>query len=185
MRQAGGTGPRSLPILWRGAAEAHARPATGVNPARGRNLAVGSGRARPRLWATGLLHDRGPARPDVEIHHTAPTYSGRATPAEIADVPCKVPKTTTHTTRARVSCETHGREWFEADGRDCFECAKERLTAAKAKRETPRGPRVVPTYFDRPARPDRAPMTAERVAEIEAELVGDGWRKREGQWKKR
>ena len=83
-------------------------------------------------------------------------------PAEIADVPCKVPKTTTHTTRARVSCETHGREWFEADGRDCFECAKERLTAAKAKRETPRGPRVVPTYSDRPARPDRAPMTAER-----------------------
>ena len=107
-------------------------------------------------------------------------------PAEIADVPCKVPKTTTHTTRARVSCETHGREWFEADGRDCFECAKERLTAAKAKRETPRGPRVgLPTYSDRPARPDRAPMTAERVAEIEAELVGDGWRKREGQWKKR
>ena len=35
----------------------------------------------------GLLHDRGPARPDVEIHHTAPTYGGRATPAEIAEPP--------------------------------------------------------------------------------------------------
>ena len=47
-------------------------------------------------------------------------------PAEIADVPCKVPKTTTHTARARVSCESHGREWFEADGLQCYECARDR-----------------------------------------------------------
>ena len=37
-------------------------------------------------------------------------------------------RTTTYTPRARVSCETHGRSWFKADGLHCFECAQARMT---------------------------------------------------------
>ena len=40
------------------------------------------------------------------------------TPAESADVPCKEPSNYVHTQRARVSCETHGRTWYEAGRRE-------------------------------------------------------------------
>ena len=102
----------------------------------------------------------------------------RVTPEPVNIEPVKV-----HTQRARVSCETHGRTWYEADGVNCFECAHERL-AVGAKR-TPRKPRGgMPTYTERPAR-EFPPMTAAKTADAEDLAVANGWRKVGGSWEKR
>ena len=102
----------------------------------------------------------------------------RVTPEPVKVEPVKV-----HTPRARVSCETHGRTWYEADGVNCFECAQERM-AVGAKR-TPRKPRGwMPTYHDRPARPATPPMTSEQKAECEGRLLSEGWKLRGGEWQR-
>ena len=86
-----------------------------------------------------------------------------------------------HTPRARVSCETHGRTWYESDGKDCFECAKTRMKAKRPPRK-PRG--GMPTYTDRPPRP-APPMTpAQTDAAIELALA-NGYRQVGGQWRRR
>ena len=56
----------------------------------------------------------------------------RATPEPVMIEPVKV-----HTPRAQVSCETHGRTWYESDGLDCHECARERTRARPAGHRTP------------------------------------------------
>ena len=102
----------------------------------------------------------------------------RVTPEPVKIEPVKV-----HTQRARVSCETHGRTWYEADGLYCFECAQERIeVGAKRPPRKPRG--AMPTYPDRPIRAV-GPMTAQQTAEAEARAVADGFRKVDGKWRRR
>ena len=103
------------------------------------------------------------------------------TPAESADVPCKEPSKYVHTPRARVSCETHGRTWYEADGQNCFECAKKRLEVKRTPRRARGG---MPTYHDRPPQPESPPMSAEQTAECEERLRTEGWKQRGGEWQR-
>ena len=100
----------------------------------------------------------------------------RVTPEPVSTEPV-------HTQRARVSCETHGRTWYEADGVNCFECSKERM-AVGAKR-TPRKPRGgMPVYAERPPRAD-VPMTAQQTAIAEELAVERSWREQgDGSWRK-
>ena len=95
----------------------------------------------------------------------------RATPEPVSTEPV-------HTQRARVSCETHGRSWYEADGVNCFECAQERMKDKRSPRK-PRG--GMPTYRERPLRPV-SPMTDEQKAAAEHRAIADGWRKVGGKW---
>ena len=100
----------------------------------------------------------------------------RVTPEPVSTEPV-------HTQRARVSCETHGRTWYEADGVNCFECAHERMAVGATR--TPRKPRGgMPDYTERPPRAD-VPMTAQQTADAEELAVANGWRKVGGSWQKR
>ena len=90
-------------------------------------------------------------------------------------------RTTTYTPRERVSCETHGRSWFKADGRHCFECAQARM---KVKRSPRRARGGMPTYHDRPLRPVPPMTPAQTDAAIELALA-NGYRQVGGQWRRR
>ena len=122
-----------------------------------------------------------PPMGNVSASHSSPPDGLGGSPPDgpelVRTEPVKV-----HTQRARVSCETHGRTWYEANGVNCFECAQERL-AVGAKR-TPRKPKGgMPTYHERPPRPD-VPMTAQQTADAEERAVSDGWRQVGGSWRK-
>ena len=49
----------------------------------------------------------------------------RVTPKPVIEEPVR----RVHTARAQVSCETHGRTWYESDGTNCHECARDRTRA--------------------------------------------------------
>ena len=75
----------------------------------------------------------------------------------------------THTVRAQVSCEQHARTWYEADGTNCHECARERT---RARPEGHR--RAIPAGVLRQ-------HAARRAAETETGRP-IGWHKGEGAW---
>ena len=63
----------------------------------------------------------------------------QAAPPSVCETPppsvCETPEpvstepVSTHTARARVSCELHDRTWYERDGTNCHECARSRSRA--------------------------------------------------------
>ena len=61
--------------------------------------------------------------------------------------PVKEPVKQENTPRERVSCSVHKREWFKANGDNCHECARERLTLARSASMLPARLRVgAPNY---------------------------------------
>ena len=74
----------------------------------------------------------------------------------------------------RKRCAVCGNSWPETYGDDCFRCLR--------KRNEPRG--GLPTYHERPPRPDPPPLTAEQTADLEARAIADGYRKVDGKWTK-
>ena len=81
------------------------------------------------------------------------------------------------TKAARRRCAACGYSWPAEYGPDCYQCLK-------VKRDAPRRLRGLPTYAERPPRPD-VPMTAQQTADAVALAVANGWRKVEGSWQKR
>ena len=67
----------------------------------------------------------------------------RVTPEPVISEPViSEPVRRVHTARAQVSCEQHGRTWFESDGLHCHECARDR-TRTRARPEGHRIPESV------------------------------------------
>ena len=99
-------------------------------------------------------------------------------PPSAPDGPEQVRTEQVSTKAARQRCHDCGYSWPKAYGPDCYPCQK-------AKRDAPRRPRGgLPTYHDRPPRPDPPPLTAEQIADLEADAVSNGYHKRAGQWTK-
>ena len=81
-------------------------------------------------------------------------------------------------TAVRQRCQDCGHSWPAEYGPGCYQCLK-------VKRDAPRRLRGLPTYHERPARPD-VPMTARQTADAEELAVSNGWRREgDGSWRKR
>ena len=93
----------------------------------------------------------------------------RVTPEPVSTEPV-------HTQRARVSCETHGRDLVRVGRqRTALSVRKTRLAVgAKRPPKKPRG--GMPTYTDRPPRAS-PPMTDQQTADAEDLAVANGWRR--------
>ena len=81
--------------------------------------------------------------------------------------------------RTRNYCEKCSNTWPKEYGPDCYECRK--------AKSAPKPLGGLPIYTERVSRKS-APMTAEKKADIEAQLVANGWQRPErpdGQWRRR
>ena len=106
----------------------------------------------------------------------APPSVCETPPPSVCETPEPVRTSEPVSKAARQRCAACGYSWPAEYGPDCYQCLK-------VKQDAPRRLRGLPTYAERPPRPD-VPMTAQQTADAEDLAVENDWRQQgDGSWK--